>query len=153
MEIKAYVNLFEKGNIKALASIIIDDMFRVNNIKILESEKGLYVAYPNYKSKDKDGVEEYKDICNPISKESRNLIKDKILSSYAQQQYHYINKDNKHKKSDDVEERFLDDNEPDLNREKEIKHTENLEEKIENAKQKSFSVTNNNKINLMNKEL
>lgn len=66
-------------NIKALATIIIEDCFVVSGIKIIESSKGsLFISMPNRKIANG----EYKDICYPITAEFRNQIIDSIMTAY-----------------------------------------------------------------------
>ena len=64
--------------VKGIASITIDDSFVVHDIKILESEKGLFVAMPSKKCPD----ETYKDIAHPINAEARELIQKAVLNEY-----------------------------------------------------------------------
>ena len=69
-----------EGNfrVKGIASITIDDSFVVHDIKILESEKGLFVAMPSRRLPSG----EFKDIAHPINAETRELIQKAILSEY-----------------------------------------------------------------------
>ena len=69
-----------EGNfrVKGIASITIDDSFVVHDIKILESEKGLFVAMPSRRLPSG----EFKDIAHPINAETRELIQKAILNEY-----------------------------------------------------------------------
>lgn len=69
-----------EGNfrVKGIASITIDDSFVVHDIRILESERGLYVAMPSKRTP--DGV--FKDITHPINAETRELIQKAVLNEY-----------------------------------------------------------------------
>lgn len=69
-----------EGNfrVKGIASITIDDSFVVHDIKILESETGLYVVMPSKKTP--DGL--FKDTAHPINAETRELIQKAILNEY-----------------------------------------------------------------------
>lgn len=69
-----------EGNfrVKGIASITIDDSFVVHDIRILESERGLYVAMPSRRTP--DGV--FKDITHPINAETRELIQKAVLNEY-----------------------------------------------------------------------
>lgn len=64
--------------VKGIASITIDDSFVVHDIKILESEKGLFVAMPSRRLPSG----EFKDIAHPINAEARELMQKAILSEY-----------------------------------------------------------------------
>jgi stage V sporulation protein G len=68
----------KEGKMKAVASITIDDEFVVHDIKVIEGEKGLFIAMPSRKATDG----EYKDIAHPIRSETRALLQDKILEKY-----------------------------------------------------------------------
>lgn len=70
------------GSTKAYVSITLDDVFAVNDIRIVEGKKGLFVALPNRKGKDKDGKEKYYDICNPTTAELRKEINDAVIAKY-----------------------------------------------------------------------
>lgn len=67
---------------KAYASITLDGVFAVNDIRIMDGKNGLFVAFPNKKGKDKDGKEKYYDICNPTTAELRKEINDAVIAKY-----------------------------------------------------------------------
>ena len=67
-----------ENRLRAIASIVIDDCFAVNEIKVLESEKGLFIGMPSWK--DKEG--KFKDIAHPINAETRAEIQNAILNEY-----------------------------------------------------------------------
>lgn len=64
--------------VKGIASITIDDSFVVHDIKILESEKGLFVAMPSRRTP----AGEFKDIAHPINAETREIIQKAVLNEY-----------------------------------------------------------------------
>ena len=63
---------------KAVVSITIDDAFVVHDIKIIEGEKGLFIAMPSRKASDG----EYRDIAHPINSGTREKIQKMILDKY-----------------------------------------------------------------------
>ena len=65
---------------KAIVSITIDDEFVVHDIKVIEGEKGLFIAMPSRKASDG----EYRDIANPINSTTRQEIQNLILEKYNQ---------------------------------------------------------------------
>ena len=69
------------GKMKAVVSITIDDAFVVHDIKIIEGEKGLFIAMPSKKTADG----EYRDIAHPIKTETRNRIQQMILDKYQEE--------------------------------------------------------------------
>ena len=70
----------KEGKMKAIVSITIDDEFVVHDIKVIEGEKGLFIAMPSKKATDG----EYRDIAHPINSETREGIQKIILESYEQ---------------------------------------------------------------------
>lgn len=68
----------KEGKMKAVVSITIDDEFVVHDIKVIEGEKGLFIAMPSKKASDG----EYRDIAHPINSETRDRIQRIILESY-----------------------------------------------------------------------
>ena len=68
----------QDSKMKAIVSITIDDEFVVHDIKVIEGEKGLFIAMPSKKANDG----EYRDIAHPINSETRDRIQSIILDSY-----------------------------------------------------------------------
>ena len=66
------------GKMKAVVSITLDDEFVVHDIKVIEGEKGLFIAIPSRKASDG----EYRDIAHPINSETRERIQTIILEQY-----------------------------------------------------------------------
>lgn len=67
-----------EGKMKAIVSITIDDEFVVHDIKVIEGDKGLFIAMPSKKAADG----EYRDIAHPISQATRESIQGIILEAY-----------------------------------------------------------------------
>ena len=65
----------KEGKMKAVVSITIDEEFVVHDIKIIEGEKGLFIAMPSRKAADG----EYRDIAHPINSGTRERIQKLIL--------------------------------------------------------------------------
>lgn len=68
----------KEGKMKAIVSITIDDEFVVHDIKVIEGEKGLFIAMPSKKATDG----EYRDIAHPINQSTRETIQKIILDRY-----------------------------------------------------------------------
>jgi len=68
----------KEGKMKAVVSITLDDEFVVHDIKVIEGEKGLFIAMPSKKSADG----EYRDIAHPINSSTRDAIQNIILEAY-----------------------------------------------------------------------
>ena len=68
----------KEGKMKAVVSITIADEFVVHDIKVIEGEKGLFIAMPSRKAADG----EYRDIAHPINSGTRDQIQRIILEKY-----------------------------------------------------------------------
>ena len=72
------IKVAKDGKMKAVVSITLDDEFVVHDIKVIEGEKGLFIAMPSRKASDG----EYRDIAHPINSETRERIQTIILEQY-----------------------------------------------------------------------
>ena len=70
----------KEGKMKAVASITIDEEFVVHDIKVIEGEKGMFIAMPSRKASDG----EYRDIAHPINSLTRETIQTMILKRYEE---------------------------------------------------------------------
>lgn len=68
------------GKMKAVASITLDQEFVVHDIKIIEGDKGLFIAMPSRKTAEN----EFRDIAHPIKPETREYIQTTILNAYKE---------------------------------------------------------------------
>ena len=68
----------KEGKMRAIVSITLDDEFVIHDIKVIEGDKGLFIAMPSKKATDG----EYRDIAYPINSSTRERIQDTILNSY-----------------------------------------------------------------------
>lgn len=62
----------------AIASITINNCFVVNDIKLMEGQKGLYIVMPSRRLPSG----EFKDVAHPINAETRELIQRTIIEKY-----------------------------------------------------------------------
>ena len=70
----------KEGKLKAVVSITMDEEFVVHDIKVIEGEKGLFIAMPSTRALDG----EYRDIAHPINSGTRDRIQKIILDKYAE---------------------------------------------------------------------
>ena len=68
----------KEGKMKAIVSITLDDEFVVHDIKVIEGEKGLFIAMPSRKTT----TGEYRDVAHPINSQTREQIQEIILKAY-----------------------------------------------------------------------
>ena len=72
----------KEGKMKAVVSITIENEFVVHDIKVIEGEKGLFIAMPSRKA----GDGEYRDIAHPINSKTRENLQKIILEKYKEEQ-------------------------------------------------------------------
>lgn len=70
----------KESKMKAVVSITIENAFVVHDIKVIEGDKGLFIAMPSRKA----GDGEYRDIAHPINAETRETIQNLILEKYRE---------------------------------------------------------------------
>ncbi len=75
-EVKVFPIHEEK--LKAFVSIVFDQCFMVNDIKIIQGREGLFISMPSRKKKNG----EFKDVAHPLNNETRRMIEEKVLGEY-----------------------------------------------------------------------
>ena len=68
----------KEGKMKAVVSITLENEFVVHDIKVIEGEKGLFIAMPSRKASDG----EYRDTAHPINSGTRERMQSIILEKY-----------------------------------------------------------------------
>ena len=68
----------KEGKMKAVVSVTFDNEFVVHDIKVIEGDKGLFIAMPSRKTLDG----EFRDIAHPISSTTREKIQSHVLERY-----------------------------------------------------------------------
>jgi stage V sporulation protein G len=67
-----------ENRMKAVASVTFDNEFVIHDIKVIESQNGLFIAMPSRKTPNG----EFKDIAHPINADTREKIQAAILEAY-----------------------------------------------------------------------
>lgn len=68
------------NKMRGIASITIDGVFVIHDIKIIEGDHGLFIAMPSRKSV--DGT--FRDIAHPINSETRDIIQRMVIKRYEE---------------------------------------------------------------------
>ncbi len=71
------------SKVKAYASANIGRAFAIHGIRVVDSQKGLFVQMPQ-RSFQKDGATKYEDVFHPITAEARTELNSAVLSAYEQ---------------------------------------------------------------------
>jgi|P827metagenome_2_1110787.scaffolds.fasta_scaffold07076_5 stage V sporulation protein G len=66
------------SRMKGIASILLDDLIAIHDIRIISGDNGLFVAMPSRKT----ATGGYRDIVHPITPEGREMIETAILGEY-----------------------------------------------------------------------
>ena len=67
------------GKVRAFASVVFDDCFIVNDLRVIEGREGqVYVTMPGRKTRNG----QMRDIAHPLNSETREDIETKVLEEY-----------------------------------------------------------------------
>mgnify|MGYP000849550373 CR=1 FL=1 len=70
------------SKIRAVANATIGGAFAVHGIKVIDSDKGLFLSMPSNSYKNGSGETKYQDIFHPVSTEARQALSDSVMSAY-----------------------------------------------------------------------
>ena len=86
MKIKVQIDRmvdYKDSKVKAVASANIGGAFAVHGIRVVDSQKGLFVQMPS-NSYQKDGKTKYNEVFHPITADARTELYNAVLSAYEQ---------------------------------------------------------------------
>ena len=75
-EIKVFPVREEK--LKAFVSIVLDECFMVNDIKVIKGKEGFFISMPSRRKRNG----KFKDVAHPLNNETRRVMEEKILAAY-----------------------------------------------------------------------
>ncbi|MDY6794572.1 MAG: septation regulator SpoVG [Actinomycetota bacterium] len=79
MEItRVTVREIDMNMVKGIASIILDDCFVVHDLRVVNGDRGFFVAMPSRKLPNGD----FKDIAHPLNSETREMIQEAVLRAF-----------------------------------------------------------------------
>lgn len=83
MEItRVTVREIDMNMVKGIASIILDDCFVIHDLRVVDGDRGYFVAMPSRKLPNGD----FKDIAHPLNSETREKIQEAVLREFFKQQ-------------------------------------------------------------------
>lgn len=86
MKIKARIDrMVNTGNVKAIASVSLDGMFVVKNLKVMDGKKGLFVSMPQESYSGKDGQKKYSNTFFALTNSAKLALQESVLQAYQQQ--------------------------------------------------------------------
>ncbi len=79
MEItRVTVREIDMNMVKGIASIILDDCFVVHDLRVVDGDRGYFVAMPSRKLPNGD----FKDIAHPLNSDTREKIQEAVLREF-----------------------------------------------------------------------
>ncbi len=69
------------NRVKAMASVTFDDEFVVHDIRVVEGDKGFFIAMPSRRLPSG----EYRDIAHPIKSETRQKIQEAVMEEFERE--------------------------------------------------------------------
>ena len=85
MKLKAKIDrVVQKGNVKAIASVSLDGMFVVKNLKVMDGKKGLFVSMPQESFPGKDGQKQYSNTFFALTNSAKMQLQQVVLDAYQQ---------------------------------------------------------------------
>ncbi|NOZ94389.1 MAG: septation protein spoVG [Acidobacteria bacterium] len=67
------------GKVRAFASIVLDDCFIINDLRVMEGREGqLYVTMPSRKTRNG----QLRDIAHPLNSETRTMVEERVLREF-----------------------------------------------------------------------
>lgn len=69
-----------EGRVKAVCTFLIDGVFAVHDVRVVEGQNGLFVSMPSRKNAEG----EYRDVAHPITAQAREMIQREVLNAYQQ---------------------------------------------------------------------
>ena len=81
MDINVRINKINTtGNVKATASVTLDECFGIRGVKVMEGKNGLFINMPSYKGANG----QYNDICFPTTANFRKELVEAVVEAYKQ---------------------------------------------------------------------
>lgn len=74
----------EDSHVKAYASATIGGAFAIHGLRVVDSEKGLFVQMPQRSFKRGDGENEFTDMFHPVTADARKAISENVLAAFAE---------------------------------------------------------------------
>lgn len=85
MKLKARIDrMVNAGNVKAIASVSLDGMFVVKNLKVMDGKKGLFVSMPQESYPGKDGQKKYSNTFFALTNSAKMELQKVVLDTYQQ---------------------------------------------------------------------
>ena len=68
----------ENSRMKGIATVVLDDCFKIKGIRIIEKDDKMMLAMPSRKNKNNEN----EDVAHPLNGETRQMFEDAIFKAY-----------------------------------------------------------------------
>ena len=77
VEIKT-INKLPTSPLKATAAVLLDECFVIRNVKVIETEKGMFISLPSFRGRDG----KWRSVCHPITREFHDELQNAVIEAY-----------------------------------------------------------------------
>lgn len=68
----------ENNRMKGIATVVIDDCFKIKGIRIIEKDEKLMLAMPSRRNKNNEN----EDVAHPLNAETRKMFEEAVFAEY-----------------------------------------------------------------------
>lgn len=72
----------ENSRMKGIATVVLDDCFKIKGIRIIEKDDKLMLAMPSRKNKNNEN----EDVAHPLNAETRKMFEDAVFTEYEKEE-------------------------------------------------------------------
>ncbi len=89
-----------EGKVKAYCSVVLDEMFVIHEIRVVEGARGVFVSMPRRKT----GESEFRDLAHPITAEARTMLQSAVMQAYLKLEPQQVDQPQEPQEGGEVEE-------------------------------------------------
>lgn len=85
MKLEARVTHFERDNVVGLGTVKLNDAITLNNVRVIQGKKGIFVTVPSYKTNnlDEQGNPVYANHYNPVTADMKQMFDEAVEMAYG----------------------------------------------------------------------
>jgi len=68
----------ENSRMKGIATVVLDDCFKIKGIRIIEKDDKMMLAMPSRKNRNNEN----EDVAHPLNAETRQMFEDAVFAEY-----------------------------------------------------------------------
>lgn len=71
-----------EGKVQGFADVTVENCLAIHNIRIIQGDRGLFIAFPSVKRIDENNSVKHSDLVHPINPDTRKVFEDAILAEF-----------------------------------------------------------------------